>query len=88
MSYRQTLNAFAMKSLQKPIEIPDYHLMVGTAECLDPLPVVLTKQYVPSEMVVKSAELSKLSDEEIEKAINEQQLEVNDFNINLLTLGL
>lgn len=88
MSYRQTLNAFAMKSVEKPIHIADYHLMVGTAECLNPLPVVLTKQYVPSDMVIKQAELSKLSDEEIADAINNQQLEVNDFNINLLTIGV
>ena len=88
MAYRQTLNAFAYKQVTKPVHIPDYHLMVGSAENLNPLPIILSKQYVPSEVAIKQADLNKLSDEEIESAINNNLLEVNDFNINLLTLGI
>ena len=89
MAYKQTLNAFALKQLNKPVQIPDYHLMVGSAENLEPLPIMITKQYVPKEVVIKQADLSKLTDEEIENAINDNVLEVNDLSsINLLTIGL
>ena len=88
MAYRQTLNAFAYKQVTKPVHIPDYHLMVGSAENLNPLPIILSKQYVPSEVAIKQAQLNKLSDEEIEKALSTNALEVNDFNLNLITLGI
>ena len=88
MEYRQTLNSFAFKQLSKPIQIPDYHLMVGSAEDLTPKDVVLYKNYVNKDLVVKQAELTHLSDDEIERAINENLLEVNDFNLNLLTIDI
>ena len=88
MAYRQTLNGFALKQLVKPCEIPDYHLMVGSAEDLTPKDVVLYKNYVNKDLVVKQAELTHLADDEIERAINDNLLEVNDFNLNLVTIDI
>lgn len=89
MAYKQTLNAFALKQLHKPVQIPDYHLMVGSAEQLEPLPIMITKNYVPKEVVIKQADISKLNDEEIASAIENNSLEVNDLStINMLTIGL
>ena len=32
MGYQQTLNQIAFNQIKKNVDIPDYHLMVGTAE--------------------------------------------------------
>ena len=88
MSYRQVLNGIAMSQLSVSPNIPDFHLMVGSAECLEPLPILVYENAsVPNEVVENMKTVNNMTNEQIEKAIENNQLEVNDMNWNLATLG-
>ena len=88
MSYRQVLNGIAMSQLAVSPNIPDFHLMVGSAECLEPLPILVYEHAsVPNEVVENMKTVNNMTNEQIEKAIENNQLEVNDMNWNLATLG-
>ena len=88
MSYRQVLNDIAMSQLAVSPNIPDFHLMVGSAECLEPLPILVYENAsVPNEVVENMKTVNNMTNEQIEKAIENNQLEVNDMNWNLATLG-
>ena len=39
--YRQVIDRFALNQLIKNPDIPDFHLMVGSAEILDSLPLLV-----------------------------------------------
>ncbi|MBZ4496129.1 hypothetical protein K9763_19515 [Clostridioides difficile] len=45
MDYRAIINNFAYNSLNNTPDIPDLHLMVGCAERLDSIPVLLFTDY-------------------------------------------
>ena len=86
--YRQVIDAFALQSLAKAPSIPDYHLMVGSAEVLDSLPLlVYEKATIPKGLVSNMQELKQLDNEEIQQAIADGELEVNDLNWGLALLG-
>ena len=86
--YRQIINGFAFNQLSKLPNIPDFHLMVGSAECLESLPVLVYENAtVPNEVVENMKKVNNMTNEEIEQAINDNTLEVNDMNLNLATLG-
>ena len=86
--YKQVLNAHALITLHKNPSIPDFHLMVGSAEDLAPLPVLLYKETLVSPEIVKNmTQFDELSNEDIEKAIADNIIEVNDINLNIATLG-
>lgn len=88
MSYRQVIDAFALQSVSKLPEIPDFHLMVGTAEELCPLPLMIyADAKVPKQIVQGWESLKDVEDTQIEQLINSQQLEVNDLNMNLALMG-
>ena len=88
MAYRQILNGFAMKSLSKMPNIPDYRLMVGSAEDLASLPTLVQANYIPSNLLAMQADVSKLSNEEIANGIENGTLEVNDFMANIGSIGV
>lgn len=87
--YRQVLNGFALQSLNKSVQIPDFHLMVGSAECLSSLPLQLNPvREVPNEIVQNFSKLTENNNnEEIAEMIANNQIEVNDLNVNIATLG-
>lgn len=86
--YREILDQFGLKSLIKKPNIPDFHLMVGSAECIEPLPLVIMNTYkIPKQIVNNMEELKDVSSEEISKAIADNNLEVNDLNWNLALIG-
>lgn len=88
MGYRQVIDAFALQSLLQAPEIPDYHLMIGSAEELAPLPLMLyARANVPKQIVQGWDNLKDLSSDQVESLINNQQLEVNDLNYNLAFIG-
>ena len=82
--YRELLNKFAYSSLNKAIQIPDYHLMVGTAEELSPLPLTysITAQ-VPSVVAENMNRMADVSNDDLMQKIADNQLEVNDINDNI-----
>ena len=86
--YRKALDRIALNVLYKKPNIPDYHLMVGSAERLESIPLMIYKQTaIPSVMVKAMTEVSQMSSTDIELAIADNTLEVNDLNFNLLVIG-
>lgn len=86
--YRGIINGIALNTLIKNPNIPDFHLMVGSAETLAPLPLLVYENArVPAEVVQTMNMVSDKSSEEIEQAIANNQLEVNDLNWNIALIG-
>lgn len=87
MEYRQTLDRIALSVLNRTPDIPDYHLMVGSAEELASLPVLIPQHEIPKEVAHSLTQLNDLDNDTIEKLIDEQSLEINDFNGNTALLA-
>lgn len=87
MNYRKVINGIAFNVLTKPVEIPDYHLMVGTAEDLSDVPLLVKQTKIPSKVAQNLEKLDTLSNEQIENAIANNSLEINDFNGNTSILA-
>lgn len=86
--YRQIIDKHGLQSLVKKPNIPDFHLMVGSAENISPLPLVIVNTYkIPQQVINNMEELKNLSSEEVEQAIANNNLEVNDLNWNLALIG-
>ncbi len=86
--YRAIIDGFALKTLTKEPNIPDYQLGVGSAECLDSLPVlVYEKSKLPEQLVNNMKTYKSMDNDELQKAIADNELEVNDLNWNLALLG-
>lgn len=82
MDYRKIVNGIAVRQLIKSPDMPDYHLMIGTAEQLDNVSLLIPQHKVPSEVAKGLEKLETISNETIEQAIINGTLEVNDFNYN------
>ena len=82
MGYMDMLNLHAFKQLNMRVEIPDNHLMIGSAESLSPQPVVISQARIPKDVADNLRHLEGLTEEEVHDAINNNILEVNDFNGN------
>ena len=88
LNYRAYLDTFALMSVSKAPNIHDYHLMVGSAEDLSPLPILVAQNAtVPNSVVENMAKVNNMTNEQIEQAIANNQLEVNDMNWNTATIG-
>lgn len=86
--YRKALDHIALGVLHKLPNIPDYHLMIGTAERLNEIPLLIYKSTaVPSVLVNSMTELSQQSSTDIALAIENNLLEVNDLSLNLALIG-
>lgn len=86
-NYRRIINGIAFNVLTKPVEMPDYHLMVGTAENLSDVPLKIKQTKVPTKIVENLEKLETLSNDSIENAIANNMLEINDFNGNTAILA-
>lgn len=87
--YRNMLNRFALQSVIKAPNIPDFHLMVGSAEDLASLPLLIyDSSNVPSEIVQGMSKYNEMTSDDIQQAIADNVLEVNDINMNIATLGM
>ena len=68
--------------------VPDFHLMVGEAECLSEQSVQVTDvNLLPEYIVEPTKQLYGMSNEDITKAIADGDLSVNDFNFNTAVIG-
>lgn len=86
--YRQVLDRFALNTLAKAPNIPDFHLMVGSAERLDGMPLlVYTTTEIPNQIAQNMNTIKQKTNEEIEIAIANNDLEVNDLNWNIALIG-
>lgn len=87
MEYRRVINGIALGVLLKNPEIPDYHLMVGTAEHLDGVNLMISQTKIPQKVADSLEKVSTISNDEIELAIANNTLEINDFSANNAILG-
>lgn len=87
-NYRQVIDRQALNVLVKNPNIPDYHLMVGSAERLDGMPLmVYESSTIPTSVLNSYSNIKQMNSEDIEQAIADNILEVNDLNLNLALIG-
>ena len=87
MTYRQNINRQAYNVINKLPDMPDYHLMIGDAEELNTVPVLIAKTYVPKYAVKTQADISTATDDEIAYMLENNIIEVNDLNANVMSIG-
>lgn len=86
-TYREMLNRQGLQALVEPVHIPDYHLMVGTAEDLSNQPIMVFKDYMPKTQAVNIARLENMSYEDIQQNLASGTLTINDFYQNVYPFG-
>ena len=87
MTYKQNINRQAYNVINKLPDVPDYHLMIGDAEELNTVPVLVAKTYVPKYAVKTQADISSATDDEIAFMLENNIIEVNDLNANVMSIG-
>lgn len=88
MGYRQVIDKFALHNLIKSPNIPDYHLMIGSAENHEGLPLLIYQEAkIPTALTGNYKEIQKMTSDDISNAIAENNLEINDLNWNLALIG-
>lgn len=85
--YMQMLNAHALSQIKRKPDVPDWRLMIGTAEDLTPQPVLIQQYQIPKEVANNLTKLNQLNNDEIALAIDNNILEVNDYNGNTALLA-
>lgn len=79
MPYKSILNYIGLSQLLKPPDIPDYHLMVGSAECLESLPLAIYKDYLPAQAMALVEPLQNMSAEDVDPDLVGKTYTPNDF---------
>ena len=84
MYYRGIMNRIALQQLATVPDIPDYHLMIGSAEQLASVPVLIYQTVVPPEA---KALIPPASREEMDTPLNGTTYTTDDFINNTFYLG-
>lgn len=85
--YRPYVNAHGLQQLLKNPDIPDMRLMIGSAEDLEPLPLLLYANLSPVQAPAVMQTYDNLSIEDVQEKIGATSLTVDDFPGNTLYLG-
>lgn len=86
--YRDVIDRFALMQLLKLPNIPDFHLMIGSAEELNGLPLlVYDSAAIPAGVAQNMKIAEEKTSEEIAAMIANNELEVNDINWNIALIG-
>lgn len=86
MDYRGCINAQAMQVLAQTVHVPDYHLMVGSAEDLSSQPIVTYVDFMPKD-VYKRLPDNKMTFEQVQENLASGTLTIDDFYQNVYPLG-
>ena len=86
MEYNGILNNIALGLLAKPPNIPDFHLMVGTAEHLASLPLLVYQDYLNFVPQPLKPEFEQQKYEDVNTQA-ESGLSQNDFIYNTYFIG-
>lgn len=86
MNYGGVLKNIALQTIDKPVQVPDYHLMVGTAEDLASQPIVTYVDFMPKN-VYRNLPDPELSYEDVQQKLSAGQLTIDDFFQNVYPLG-
>ena len=85
--YRPYVNAHGLSQLIKKPDIPDMRLMVGSAEELEPLPLMIYADLGPRQAPAVMQTYDSLSIEDVQEKIGSTSLTIDDFPGNTLYLG-
>ena len=85
--YRPFINAHGLKALMKKVDIPDYHLMVGSAECLESQNVTIYRDVTTSQGKALLQNYENMDYETATQALNGSSLTIDDFPGNTMYLG-
>lgn len=85
--YNNICNSIALQQLLKPCHIPDFKLMVGTAEHLASLPVLVYQDYIDAIPEPLRRPMDSLKYEDTAKALENGSLTVDDFVGETFFLG-
>jgi len=87
MEYRKVVNGIALNVLLKNPDMPDFHLMVGNAEHLDGVNLMINQTKIPKKVADSLEKVNTLSNEKIEESVANNMLEINDYSSNNAILG-
>ena len=85
--YRPVADAQALKILLRNPDIPDPRLMVGYAEALTPLPVLIYQDVVPPESKAIMAIYDSIPIEQAAEKLEGTSLTVDDFAGEMMFFG-
>ena len=85
--YKNVLNAIALSQMPLVPDIPDFHLMVGSAEELAPLPLLIYQQYHNYNIKPLMEPTNNLSKEKVDLPLEGTEYTVDDFVTNTFYLG-
>ena len=86
-SYRQMINGFGLLALGKPCQIPDYHLMIGTAEDLSSQPIMIFEDAMPKQVASMLPDIRDMDYEDVQSDLASGKLTIDDFFTNVYPLG-
>lgn len=86
LDYYQNLGLHGFKHISKNCEIPDFHLMVGTAENLASQPIVNYVDFMPKTTYNLLPD-PEMSYEQIQENLASGTLTIDDFFANVEPLG-
>lgn len=82
--YRGMMNRFALNTLIKNPETPDFHLMVGAAEDLAPMPLMIYKDVTGVEVKPLIPDAKR---EDVDLSLQGTTYAQSDFPNNIFWLG-
>lgn len=85
--YRSIINRQALNVLTKIPDVPDFRLMVGNAEELHSLPILVFADYMPANTSAILPKTSELTYEEVQAQLATGKLSIDDFFTNTFPLG-
>lgn len=86
-NYRNIIDRQALNVVRKNPDIPDYHLMVGQAEQLAPLPILVYQDYMTAEVAKMLPKTADMTAEEVQRKLKTGELTIDDFFQNVYPLG-
>lgn len=87
INYKGIVNRFGLQQLVRPVAIPDFHLMVGSAEYLASMPVLVYQDYLEMIPTALQKPITDISYEQAQTGIENGELSPDDFVQNTFYIG-
>ena len=87
MEYQKKLSYMALRQMPLKAEIPDFRLMVGSAESMHSLPITLYKDFYGKQAKALIEPMKNLSAEQVDPTLVGVTYEPDDFVYNTFYLG-
>lgn len=87
MDYRAVVNRIGLNILTTAPSIPDYHLMIGSAEQLASQPIMTFEDFMPKQVAKLLPDITDMTYEDVQENLASGKLTINDFFTNVYPLG-